>query len=147
MLLVYAAIAFAVFNVRPWHAKSKPVRRPAQVELVAARELVVEAAPSAPALVAKPIAAAAPRAPALAPPDFRAALAQELETLPICRRGGGPEGPGVAEVTYRPDGTAAVSLSRNYAGSTVGACVARRFAHAARSFEGEPVTVRARFEI
>lgn len=142
-LLSAAAVLLAVLAPRP--ARPVPVRHPSRAEVVAARD-----SPSSPRR-----APSRRRAPHLRPfasrrrsrpprrAGLRAVVAVQLESLPICRRAGGPEGPGLAEVTYRPDGTASISLSRNYAGSSVGACVARRFGNAARPFDGEPVTIVA----
>ena len=79
--------------------------------------------------------------------DLKQALMSQAETLPICRRANGPEGPGIAEVTFTGDGRARVGLSPPYANTPVGSCVARRLAGAAPSFDGEPVTLRIRFEL
>ncbi len=79
--------------------------------------------------------------------ELKKALAMQMDTVPICRRPGGPEGPGIAEVTFTGDGRVRVALSEPYASSPVGACVARRFANAAQPFEGDPITVRVRFEL
>ena len=65
----------------------------------------------------------------------------------MCRRPGGPEGPGLAEVTFTGDGRAQVALTEPYANTPVGSCVARRFAGAAKPFDGEPVTVKVRFDL
>lgn len=89
--------------------------------------------------------AAAPRSVDVA--DLKQALATRIEALPICRRPGGPEGPGIAEVTFSGDGRARVGLSEPYASTPVGACIARRLAGAAATFDGEPVTLRVRFDL
>jgi len=95
-------------------------------------------------------------APAMKPPVADAsadvallehALTIQMQSLPICRRANGPEGPGIAEVTFIGEGRARVGLSEPYANTPVGSCVARRLAGAAMPFDGEPVTLRIRFEL
>lgn len=148
--MIILLLVAAVLVPRHLHHSEKSPRHPAEVETVAAREIEIEPVASAESVVPPP---AAPKTDYVAPkptnesPDFRAAVSRQMESMPICHRAGGPEGPGTAELTYTPDGLARISLSRNYAGSSVGACVARRFAGAARPFDGEPVTMKVRFAI
>lgn len=109
-----------------------------------------EAAPApAPAPIVR-ASAPAGKAPARANVDLSALhadIAVQLSTVGMCRRGGGPEGPGVIEMTYVGDGSVRVATAAPYAKTAVGACVARRFAAVAPTFEGDPVTVRVRFEL
>lgn len=80
------------------------------------------------------------------PPPFAALVSARVDELPMCRRGG-PDGPGVAEVVFLPEGGADVKLSQPYANTETGACVARRLGRDARAFTGEPVAVRVRFSL
>lgn len=148
MLFVNVATLIAIVLVGHRHPH---VRERAQVEVVAAHELEVEPVESVEGLHYEPApvptrVVAAPK-PVVDAPDFRPLIARQLESMPICRRSDGPQGPGLAEVTYLPDGTVRISLSPNYANSAVGACVARRFIGAARPFVGEPQSFRVRFEV
>lgn len=80
--------------------------------------------------------------------DLKAALAERIVSLPICRRDGSPEGKGEAEVTFFPDGSARVALSAPYIGTEAGACIARRLGGAGRPFAGSPpIRVRVRFAL
>jgi hypothetical protein len=141
------AVALVIVAVMGSKHHAHLERRRAEPRFVMAHELEIEPVTSVDSKVTapRPVRVVAP--PPIEPPDFRAAIARQLETLPICRRSGGPEGPGFADVTYLPNGTARVSLSSRYANSPVGACVARRFANAASPFEGEPVALKVRFEL
>jgi hypothetical protein len=71
-----------------------------------------------------------------------------MESLPICRRGD-VAGPGVAEITWAPDGTVArVALSSPYATSASRGCVARRFEQAAvGAYDGPSQAMRVRFSL
>lgn len=106
----------------------------------------------APAAVRKPPPPRAPSpaaaaVPALDPKELEHALAARIDELPMCRRGGGPEGPGAAEVLFLPEGRALVKLSEPYAATSSGACIARRLSSAARPFDGAPVALRVRFSL
>ena len=105
---------------------------------------------------AQPPATVKVGAPAMKPPGVDApadvavlkqALTIQMESLPMCRRANGPEGPGIADVTFIGEGRVRVGLSEPYANTPVGSCVARRLAGAATPFDGEPVTLRIRFEL
>ncbi len=119
------------------------MRKDVTVEALVVEEPVVAAEPVAATPVSTPKEAAPPR---LDAPAVRAAMVEAADSLLMCRAKGGL-GPGTATVTADPEGRATVSLSAPYAGSAAGACIARRFARAAVPFEGEPFTLRVRFEL
>jgi hypothetical protein len=92
-----------------------------------------------------------PRATAARPFDAehaKTSLAARLESLPICSRGE-VDGPGIAQITWAPSGEVdRVVLSRPYAGTSTGACIARRIAAAnVRPFDGPEASMRVRFEL
>ena len=59
------------------------------------------------------------------------ALTSARDSLPMCRRPGGPEGPGSATVRFRGEDPPEISLAAPYDGTSVGACIARRLARSA----------------
>jgi hypothetical protein len=75
-------------------------------------------------------------------------LASSMESLPICARGE-VAGAGVAQVFFAEDGTVArVALSKPYARTATGACVARRFMRAAvPPFSGPSTPIVVRFAL
>jgi hypothetical protein len=81
--------------------------------------------------------------------EAKASLGGALQTIPICRRGDGPDGPGVAEVTFDNGGEVArIGLSPPYAGTSVGRCITRRFAGASiPPFDGRPEAMTIRFRL
>jgi hypothetical protein len=102
----------------------------------------------APAVTAAPVVVKPkPAIGAAPPPDFQSAVARSMVALPICRKPGGPIGPGRAAVTFDPSGSVQVLLAPPYAGTAAGACVARRVGNAAQPFDGLPVTFAFRFEL
>lgn len=88
-----------------------------------------------------------------APPFDRSAAVTALTgaagNAQSCKMLGGPTGTGQATVTFAPSGrVTSASVSGDFAGSSVGSCVARLFRNArVPAFSGGPVTVTKRFSI
>lgn len=78
-----------------------------------------------------------------------AALGSAATSAQSCKMLGGPTGTGQAMVTFAPSGrVTSASVSGDFAGSTVGGCVARLFRNArVPAFSGEAVTVKKSFSI
>jgi predicted Zn finger-like uncharacterized protein len=122
-------------------------------------ESSTEAAPSDTTSTAERLARASEDAPAApkgnaSDPEFnRDAAAQSLgdaaSRADSCRSIGGPSGSGQATVTFAPNGrVSAASVGGEFAGTTVGACIARLFRNVTvPAFSGESVTVSKRFTI
>jgi hypothetical protein len=96
----------------------------------------------------------APAAAASDAPEFnREAASQALGDAALrasgCRALGGPTGSGQATVTFSPSGkVSAANVGGDFAGSSVGACIAKLFrAVAVPAFSGDPVTVSKRFNV
>lgn len=88
-----------------------------------------------------------------APPFDRTAAAEAMrsaaESAQNCKTAAGPTGSGVATITFAPSGrVTSASVTGDFAGSTVGGCVAKLF-RAARitPFTGDAVTVTKRFSV
>lgn len=77
------------------------------------------------------------------------ALGSAATSAQSCKMLGGPTGTGQAMVTFAPSGrVTSASVSGDFAGSTVGGCVARLFRNArVPAFSGEAVTVKKSFSI
>jgi hypothetical protein len=79
-----------------------------------------------------------------------AALEDIAAKLGSCKKGGGPTGTGVADITFGPDGTAKeVAITEGpFKGTPSGGCIAGKFRGArVPAFSGSPVHVKKRFSL
>lgn len=117
-------------------------------ELDLAATLVEEpAAAPVPKLVNVAPTAPASALPALDEDALKRDVVARAQEIPMCRAQPGPDGAGLAEVTFLGAGLVAVRIKGPMANTPRGACVARRFISLARSFDGPPVTLRVPFEL
>lgn len=126
-----------------------PARPPTFADVIAKEKSAgKEQTPADDAKAAEP-----PTEAAAAPPFDRAAAVQALGgaagSAQSCKMLGGPTGSGQATVTFAPSGrVTSASVSGDFAGSSVGSCVAKLFRSArVPAFSGDAVTVSKRFSI
>ncbi|MBX3229449.1 MAG: hypothetical protein KIT84_17475 [Labilithrix sp.] len=149
--------AAAKMRARPRASTPAPIELPMHAHVAGISVPEPEPAPAPEPEPAEPVAKPKPPPPPKKKDELaereanllllRAAVAAKREEIGVCRRPGGPEGRGEAQLAIGADGSIEVALSAPYASTAVGACIARRLGSAAIPFTGTPVVLRVAFEL
>lgn len=136
---------------RPSAARASTLREPSTAAPATPLTDVAASPTTPPTEVAAPTPS--PASEALAPLDraaLQASMGAAAAAAAACAQPGGPTGVGRVAVTVAPSGRVTVALVEGfpYAGTSVGACVARAFQGVTvPPFDGEYVKVRSRFTL